>query len=167
MAKVIILCGKIASGKTFYAEQLRKKTNAIILSVDVLMLQLSDECLGGRHDDIALRCERYFYQLAEQIISSGMYVIIDFGYWTKKERDIAKDYFRRAGIPMELHYIKVPEDIRLKQLENRNKLLLKKRSEESSRSYIINQELRIRLDAKFEEPLPSEYDKMIHNFVSD
>ncbi len=167
MAKVIILCGKIASGKTFYAEQLRKNTNAIILSVDDLMLQLSDECLGNRHDDVALRCERYFYQLAKQIVSYGMNVVIDFGYWTKKERDIAKDYFHRAGIPVELHYIKVPEDIRIKRLESRNEALLKRKSEESGRIYIINEELRIRLDAKFEEPLVDEYDKMINNLGSD
>ena len=34
MAKVILICGKICSGKTYYARQLRDQYNAVILSTD-------------------------------------------------------------------------------------------------------------------------------------
>lgn len=162
MAKVIILCGRIASGKTYYANWLKSQTNAIILSVDDLMLKLSDSCLGSRHDDIAMRCENYFYGLAEQITAAGQDAIIDFGYWSKKEREAAKNYFVQKGIPAELHYVKIPEDKRLKQMNKRNEeLLLFDGNNKNERVYIIEEELRHKLDLKFEEPSAAEIDKKI------
>lgn len=162
MAKVIILCGKIASGKTYYANKIKNETNAIILSVDDLMLNLSDSCLGKQHDDMALRCERYFYGLANQIYRNGTDVILDFGYWSKMEREEAKQYFRYSGIPVELHYVKIEEEKRLIQLDHRNKnLMSQQENKQSGRVYIIEEELRRRLDQKFEEPSPDEIDVVI------
>lgn len=159
MAKVIILCGKIASGKTYYANKIRKETNAVILSVDELMLKLSDSCLGDRHDDVALRCENYLYELSLQIVESDLDVVIDFGYWSKKERDMAKAYFMERSVSVELHYVKIQEEKRLLQLEKRNLSLQSKSN--VGRVYIIGEELRKRLDEKFEEPSLEEYDKLI------
>lgn len=34
MAKVIAVCGKICSGKSYYAKVLKEKYNAVILSID-------------------------------------------------------------------------------------------------------------------------------------
>lgn len=159
MTKVTILCGRIASGKTYYANRIKEKKNAIILSVDELMLKLSDSCLGTMHDDIAGRCELYFYQLAEEIIALDINVVIDFGYWTKNERDYAKAYFKDKNIPVELHYIKRDNTKRLEQLQRRNSDLENAISQETiHRAYIIKDELRKRLDVKFEEPLPDEID---------
>ena len=166
MAKVIILCGKIASGKSFYANEIQKKTKATILSVDDLMLKISDSCLGTHHDDMALRCEHFFYNLAEQIIGNGGEVVIDFGYWLRKEREEAKQYFKKRGIAVELHYVNIAEDKRLEQLEYRNAMLIKDKyypREEpwGERVYIIGEELRKRLDLKFEEPGLDEVDMLI------
>ncbi len=161
MAKVMILCGKIASGKTYYANKLKKKSKAIILSVDDLMLKLSDSCLGEHHDNMASRCEHFFYGLAEQIVDNGIDVIIDFGYWSKKEREEAKEYFMNKGIAVELHYIRIPEDVRLEQLERRNAKLTEGLSKSNGRVYIIDEALRQRLDNKFEAPIDSEIDVLI------
>ncbi len=164
MAKVIILCGRIASGKSYYANKLKEQNKAVILSVDELMLRLSDSCLGQQHDDTARRCEAYFYQLAEQMIGSGINVIIDYGYWSKKDRQDAKDYFRKKGMEAELHYLHIPEELRLKQLENRNeRLIAESKKKDTGRVYIIDELLRQRLDAKFEEPSPEEVDELITN----
>jgi predicted kinase len=164
MAKVIILCGKIASGKSYYANSLRNRTKAVILSVDELMLRLSNNCLGSRHDDVASRCENYFYSLAEQIVGSGLDVIIDFGYWSKAEREQAKAYFNMRRIGVELHYINIPEKKRLEQLSQRNNMLQSiEQGNHGERVYLIGEELRQRLDSKFEEPTNLEYDKMISN----
>lgn len=40
MAKVILICGKICSGKSTYAEQLRVQNNAVVLSTDEITLAL-------------------------------------------------------------------------------------------------------------------------------
>jgi predicted kinase len=161
MAKVIILCGMIAGGKTYYANQRKASTGAVILSVDDLLLQLSDTCLGERHDDIAFRCQHYLYGLAEQLTALGQDVIIDYGYWLKKERDAARQYFRSRGIPMELHYFAVPEDIRRMRLEQRNKALEEAGSGNGKKAYYIEENLRQKLDRKFEEPSADEIDVCI------
>jgi predicted kinase len=161
MAKVFILCGKIASGKTYYANELKEQKKAILLSVDDLMLKLSDSCLGEHHDDMASRCEHFFYGLAEQVVKNGTDVIIDFGYWSKKEREEAKEYFTNRGVSSELHYIRTSEEIRLLQLERRNAKLTEGLTKESGRVYIIDEALRRRLDQKFEEPLETEVEVLI------
>ena len=56
MAEVILLCGKIAVGKTTYAAYLQRNRNAVVLSCDELMLSLFDSCLGDKHDDTVKRC---------------------------------------------------------------------------------------------------------------
>ena len=40
MGKVIAICGKICSGKTYYANQIKHKQNAIILSIDEVTYDL-------------------------------------------------------------------------------------------------------------------------------
>lgn len=46
MAKVIMVCGKICSGKSTYAECLRKKNNAVLLSIDEIMLAMFGQHVG-------------------------------------------------------------------------------------------------------------------------
>ena len=48
MAEVIILCGKVAAGKTTYAKQLARSLPSVILSIDDLVVSLRDHCEGPR-----------------------------------------------------------------------------------------------------------------------
>ena len=50
MAKVIMTCGKICSGKSTYAEKLRKESGAVVLSIDELMTAVLGRELGDMHD---------------------------------------------------------------------------------------------------------------------
>ena len=40
MAKVILICGKICSGKSYYARKLKEKEHAVILSRDEMTYEL-------------------------------------------------------------------------------------------------------------------------------
>ena len=40
MAKVFIMCGKLCSGKSTYANRIRQTHKAVILSIDEIMLTL-------------------------------------------------------------------------------------------------------------------------------
>ena len=46
MAEVILICGKICSGKSTWAKALCRESGALCLSVDELMLALLPERLG-------------------------------------------------------------------------------------------------------------------------
>ena len=154
MAKVYLLCGKIASGKTFYAKKMQENQTAVILSVDDLMLNLFDGCLGEKHNETVAKIFNYFYGLAREMIAKEISVIFDSGFWTKAEREQVKKHFADQGIQTELHYVKVPEERRLRQLDRRNKSL----QGSPSRQYIIGRELLARLDSRFEEPDADEID---------
>lgn len=160
MASIYLLCGQIASGKTTYAQLLKQKEPAIILSCDDLMLTLFDSCLGPRHDEVYHKCSDYFYQLALQIIETNVSVILDLGYWTAAQRLHAKNFFKERGLIPKLYYFDVPYQQRMAQLKERNALL----HHSTTRVYIIESELLERLDAKFEKPTPNEVDVLIHSF---
>ena len=51
MAKVILICGKICSGKSTYAEKLRMENKAVLLSIDEIMLALFGFYVGNKHDE--------------------------------------------------------------------------------------------------------------------
>lgn len=51
MAKVFLICGKICSGKSTYAEYLRTENTAVLLSVDEIMLALFGLYAGNKHDE--------------------------------------------------------------------------------------------------------------------
>ena len=74
MAEVILLCGKIAVGKTTYAAYLQKSRNAVVLSCDELMLSLFDSCLGDKHDATVKRCSLYLSGIARQVVAAGVVI---------------------------------------------------------------------------------------------
>lgn len=154
MAKVHIMCGKIASGKTTYAKKIRENHRTVILSVDDLMQKLYDTCPGEKqHTDTVKRIMNYFYEFAENMILKDIDVILDYGYWTRADRTRVKEYFEGKRIKTTLYYIQVPEKTRLSQLEHRNKAL------ESSQ--IIDEDIRKKLDSYFEEPDKDEIDVLV------
>ena len=110
MPKVILICGKICSGKSTYAESLRKENNAILLSVDEITLALFDQNIGEKHDEIVARTEKYLFKKSLQIIESGHNVVLDWGFWQKKERDFAKNFYKNHGMNYEMHYIDVSDE---------------------------------------------------------
>lgn len=46
MAEVILLCGKVAAGKSTYANRLAQQKRAVILSVDDLVVRMRTKCEG-------------------------------------------------------------------------------------------------------------------------
>ena len=59
--KVIMICGKICSGKTFYANTIKSELNAVILSCDEVTSILFDNNLGEKHDEMAKRIRIYLF----------------------------------------------------------------------------------------------------------
>ena len=79
MAKIIAICGKICCGKTYYANQIKEKEKAVILSCDELTKDLFDNDLGEKHDEMALRIWNYFKKKSVELVNIGCTVILDWG----------------------------------------------------------------------------------------
>lgn len=149
---ITVLCGRVAAGKTALAETLHRETGAAVLSCDDLMLTVFDGCLGGAHDRTAMKCLTYLFSLAVQLDGLGVDAVVDYGFWLRAERDAARAYFTRAGVPHRLVLVESDEAVRLTRLSRRNEAL----RDAPGRVYRIEGELLGRMDAKFEPPGPDE-----------
>lgn len=159
MNKAILLCGKICSGKSTYAERIRRQENAVVLSCDELMLAIFDPLLGDRHDVISERVQQYLYKKSLDIIEAGANVLLDWGFWQKKRRDAARAFYGEKGIPCEFHYIDISDENWQKNIAERNKAV----SEGRSDAYFIDDGLAAKFESLFEAPSPEEMDVWYEN----
>ena len=154
MAKVYILCGKICSGKSTYSQQLRKDKKAVILSVDDITLTLLGQNGGDTLDVYVEKLEQYFFQKSVEIVETGINVVLDWGFWTKTERDFAKQFYGSQGIEYEFHYISINDEEWYRRLEKRNKDVLEKKSD----AYYVDEGLAEKFKSIFEIPGKDEID---------
>lgn len=149
MKKVILICGKICSGKSCYARQLGKSENAVILSMDEMTYDLIGNEQGEFYDAFLKRAKRYLGNKAVEIVNAGTDVILDWGFWTRKDRREISDFFRSNQIPYEWHYIDVSDDQWKKQIEERNAGI---EDGQNGTDFYLNEGLRNKLLSLFEEP---------------
>lgn len=161
MAKVVMICGKICSGKSTYSEKLKQEINAVILSCGDLMLTLFEEQLGDKHNDISKKCISYLYNLAQEIIRTNTNVILDFGFWIKEERKNMVEFFKSKNIEVEMHYVKVDEKTWIAQIEKRNLLVRKGKK----KCYFVDENMKEMFGRMFEEPGKDEEYFLIDNTV--
>lgn len=154
MAKVYMMCGKICSGKSTHAAELKHLHHAVVLSVDEITLALFGQDAGDKHDEYVERAEQYLYEKSLEIIDSGINVILDWGFWTKKERDYAREFYSSKGIMNEFHFIDIDDSEWRRRIEKRNQDVLAN----NRNDYYVDEGLLEKCDAIFEKPDPSEMD---------
>lgn len=158
MAKVIVICGKICSGKTHYSNNIKNRENAIILSCDEVTTSVFDNDLGHRHDEFTNRIKVYLLKKSIDIINADHNVILDWGFWTKAERVHIKDFYKSRGIECEMHYLNVTNTVWDKNIKDRNQKILDGVDKEN---YYIDEGLLNKLLSKWEEPTRDEIDVWI------
>ncbi len=155
MAKVILICGKICCGKSYYANQLKTRENAVILSCDEMTSILFDNDLGDRHEQMIIKIKDYLLKKSVELVKANCNVILDWGFWTKKERDLTRKYFNEQNIATEFHYINVDEKTWLKNIEERNNNVV---AGKSGSNYYLDEGLKNKLLSMWEEPNKAEID---------
>ena len=154
MAKVILICGKICSGKSTYAEQLRIQNNAVLLSTDEITLALFGQHCGDKHDDYVERTQSYLFNKSLELIEVGINVILDWGFWLKEERDYAREFYNSRNIACEFHYIDISDNTWKARLKKRNSAILA----EETNAYYIDDNIAKKFTSIFEEPNEDEID---------
>ena len=155
MPKVIALCGKICSGKTFYANKIKEEKNAVILSTDEVTFYLMDNEQGERYDDFAKRVNEYLMKKAIDIVRAGANVILDWGFWSKEERINLTNYYKKYNIPVEWHYVDVTQEKWQDLIKKRNELIV---SGQEKYSFYFDDGLKKKLLDSFNEPSKEEMD---------
>ena len=154
MAKVYLICGKICCGKTSYAQKLCNDNNAVLLSVDEIMLALFGQHCGDKHDEYVERTEKYLLNKSLELICKDINVVLDWGFWTKAERESAKGFFKSRNIECELHYIDISDEVWKSRLFKRNNAVI---ANEIS-VYYIDDNLAAKFASIFEVPSEDEID---------
>ena len=66
------------------------------------------------------RVERLQWQLAQSLLVHGVNVIIEWGTWSRSERDALRTGARTLGAAVELHFLDAPLDTLCDRLRRRN-----------------------------------------------
>lgn len=155
MSKVILICGKICSGKSYYANQLKNKENAVILGTDEVTYYLFENNLGDKHDEMGIRINRYLMKKAVEIVKAGCNVILDWGFWTRHQRKEITEYFDANNIKVEWHFVDVDDETYQKNIDERNKKVL---NGQSGSDFYVDEGLLNKVLTLFEKPDKSEID---------
>lgn len=160
MSKVILVCGKICSGKSYYAEKIKEKYNAVILSPDEATYDLIENTQGEFYDKFIIKLIDYLNKKAVEIVKAGANVIYERGLWSVKAREEAKDFFTQNGVNVELHYVNVSDEKWNQNIQERN---AKIQAGNGGSNFYVDEGLKNKLLSKFEKPNENEVDVWINN----
>jgi predicted kinase len=121
---VLLICGLPGSGKTTLAEKLSEERNALSFCPDNVIIQLlADRNNTVERDRLRDPVEKVQWKEAKKIIKLGCSVILENGFWTRKERERYAKEARETGALVELHYLKIPLHILKERIKKRNSSL--------------------------------------------
>lgn len=147
MNKLYLLCGKPGCGKTTLATVLKENYGMIHFSADNFMLKLFGEIEDRAiFEDKLKACKNLIYEICEQILDKND-VVLDFGFWTKEERNNIKTLFSNRKVV--LVYMKLDDEKIFNQITNRNNNL-------KDNEYFMDRSTFDFLSGKFEEPTEDE-----------
>lgn len=116
-ARLVLLCGLPASGKTTLARELADAYGAVRLNTDEWKLALG---IDPFDEDLRVRLETELWALAQRLLALGTAVILEWGFWARSERDEKRDFARSLGVPVELHFLDVPYDELVRRVVDRH-----------------------------------------------
>lgn len=152
---VYMICGKICSGKTYYAKRLQTLHPAVILSTDEATYDLIENAQGELYNRFARKVNRYLMKKAAEISRAGADVILDWGFWTTADREEISAYFSDRGIPFEWHYLDISEDLWLRNIQQRNERIL---AGNGGSDFYVDEGLKTKLLSMFQIPAREEMD---------
>lgn len=155
MGKVIVVCGKICSGKSYYSNSIKDSLNAVIISPDEATYELINNEQGEFYNVFSERLNRYLTKKVGEIAQAGANVIFERGLWTKKSRKEIKEYYQNKGIDCEVHYVFIDDETWKQNIAERNKRIS---DGNGGCDFYLDEGLLKKLESKWEEPSKDEVD---------
>ena len=111
-----LTCGLPGSGKTTLARRSRSSGSALRFTKDELVLALGGDLYD---DELRDRMEAMLIELAFELLAAGRSCILDFGLWSREERDALRLRARAQGVRVELHVLDVEPEELLRRIDQR------------------------------------------------
>lgn len=121
-----LVCGSTGAGKTTYAAAFAAREGAVLFSIDEWMGRLywPDAVPGADAEWGMERVERATAQMRAvigQLAALGVPSVADAGFTTRADRAAFADWAREQGIPVRLHWLDLPPELRWSRVEARNR----------------------------------------------
>jgi predicted kinase len=150
VATLHLMVGLPCSGKTTLAKKLEHELSALRLTPDEWQIGLfGQDANEPEHDARHNFIESMLWKIASRSLELGTNVILDFGFWTRAEREDFRRRAKQLGAGSEVHFLDVPEDELLRRLAVRN-------SQVKRESFHIAAESMQPWIKLFEKPTPDE-----------
>ncbi|MEM9005899.1 MAG: ATP-binding protein [Cyanobacteria bacterium P01_F01_bin.86] len=158
-SRVTLLFGPIGAGKSFIAQQIAQRDEALHLASDKWFqtLYLPDmpnppdmSWVAPRID----RCEQMIWTLTEQAIASGIPVVLDVGLATQGAREKFQHRCESAGCQYQFVFVDAPLEVRSQRVRDRN--------EQASKTgdLYVSEEIFAFTNAQFQPPTATEIAKL-------
>lgn len=117
-----LLCGKIAAGKSTLARQLAARPATLLVSEDHWTSTLYPVELKTIEDygRLSARLRAAMTPHIVDILHQGLSVVLDFAANTLRRRSWMRSLIDTAGVPHELHYLDLPDELCRQRLQQRN-----------------------------------------------
>ena len=121
MATLFLICGLPGSGKTTLAKQIERERCALRLTPDEWIVRLfgtglTPPTLDWCRDPV----EAVQWTVAERALILGLNVVLDFGFWSRAEREGFRSRAAALGARSEVHFLDVPRPVLSARLAARN-----------------------------------------------
>jgi len=148
---LIFFCGKMGAGKSTLSAKIARERGAVLISEDEWLGALFPGEIQDFSDYVSYssRLKPVLRSHVEQVLLAGTSVVLDFPGNTRKQRAWFKDIYQQSGIPHELYYLAVDDEVCLNQLRQRQK-------EQPERAQFDTEEVFRMVSGYFEPPEASE-----------
>lgn len=117
MTTLHLLCGLPGSGKSTLAKRLEAELAVVRLTPDEWIVRLGRD----GHDEAARAAvEALQWELAQKLLSLGVSVVMEAGFWSRSERQALREAAEALGASVALHFLDAPLDELKRRIVARN-----------------------------------------------